>query len=322
MTLNVGIVSAGAMGTAMAQIISPNCDSIYLYARRKEVCDNINDTGYNFHYYPNTELHKNISAVNELEDLKSIDVLFLCIPSSIMREITSKLNKIVSKECIFVNTSKGLEKGTNKRMSEIIEEETNRQPIVLSGPNIASEMAKNNFSATTIAGSNKHDLEIVEKLLSTERFKVNANNDVIGTEWCGTIKNVLAISQGLCEGMAINANARLAIFTMSYNESKDLIEILGGKRDTVDDYCGFGDMVTASILNVSRNHTLGKLYGQKIVIDEKASGVLFEGKNTTKILKRICDEMNFNSLTVNFVYDVLINGKAPLEAFDELWRQM
>ena len=322
MTLNVGIVSAGAMGTAIAQIISPNCDHIYLYARRKEVCDNINDTGYNFHYYPNTELHKNISAVNELEDLKSVDVIFLCIPSSIMREITSKLNKIVSKECIFVNTSKGLEKDTNKRLSEIIEEETKRPPVVLSGPNIASEMAKNNFSATTIAGTNKDDLETVEKLLSTDRFKVNANNDVIGTEWCGTIKNVLAISQGLCEGMEINANARLAVFTMSYNETKDLIEILGGERDTVDDYCGFGDMVTASILNVSRNHTLGILYGQRIVIDEKASGVLFEGKNTTEILKGICEELNFNSLTVNFVYDVLINGKTPLEAFDELWKHM
>ena len=255
-------------------------------------------------------------------DLKSVDVIFLCIPSSIMREITSKLNKIVSKECIFVNTSKGLEKDTNKRMSEIIEEETKRPPVVLSGPNIASEMAKNNFSATTIAGTNKDDLETVEKLLSTDRFKVNANNDVIGTEWCGTIKNVLAISQGLCEGMEINANARLAVFTMSYNETKDLIEILGGERDTVDDYCGFGDMVTASILNVSRNHTLGILYGQRIVIDEKASGVLFEGKNTTEILKGICEELNFNSLTVNFVYDVLINGKTPLEAFDELWKHM
>lgn len=322
MPLNVGIVSAGAMGTAIAQIISPNCDNIYLYARRKEVCDYINNTGYNFHYYPNTKLHENISAVNELEDLKSVDVIFLCIPSSLMRDITSKLNKIVSKECIFVNTSKGLEKDTNKRMSEIIEEETNRPPIVLSGPNIASEMAKSNFSATTIAGTNNDDLEIIEKLLSTDRFKVNSNNDVIGTEWCGTVKNVLAISQGLCEGMEINANARLAVFTMSFNETKDLIEILGGKRDTVDDYCGFGDMVTASILNVSRNHTLGILYGQRIVIDEKASGVLFEGKNTTEILKGICKELNFNSLTVNFVYDVLINGKTPLEAFDELWKQM
>ena len=109
MSLNVGIVSAGAMGTAIAQIISPNCDNIYLYARRKEVCDNINNTGYNFHYYPNTKLHENISAVNELEDLKSVDVIFLCIPSSLMRDITSKLNKIVSKECIFVKDLKKIQ---------------------------------------------------------------------------------------------------------------------------------------------------------------------------------------------------------------------
>ena len=91
---------------------------------------------------------------------------------------------------------------------------------------------------------------------------------------------------------------------------------------TVDDYCGFGDIVTASTLTVSRNHTLGVLSGQGIVIDEKASGALFEGKNTTIIMKKLCDDLNVNSLTVDFVYDVIIKNVNPKNAFYKLWEQL
>ena len=129
----------------------------------------------------------------------------------------------------------------------------------------------------------------------------------------------MAISQGICEGLDINANARFALFTKSYSETKDLIEILGGKRETVDDYCGFGDIITASTLSVSRNHTLGVLYGQGIVVDEKSSGILFEGKNTTVILKKLCEDYNIKSLTVDFVYDVIVNKNNPKLAFNNFW---
>lgn len=319
MSLNVGIIGAGAMGTAISQTIAKNANKIYLYARKKEICDEINNKRYNSQYYPNVKLQDNILAVNDLNELKDANVLFLCIPSSVVRDITKKLVKITSDDCIFVNTAKGLEKNTNKRMGEVIKEEIKRSPVILSGPNIASEMVQNFFTATTIASENSDELKIIENLLSSDRFKVNSNNDIIGTEFCGIIKNVLAISQGICEGMNLNDNARFAIFTKSYNETKDLIEKLGGARDTVDDYCGFGDIVTASTLNVSRNHTLGVLYGQKIIIDEKASGVLFEGKNTTKIMKELCGELNYECLTVNFVYDVIIRKINPKESFKLFW---
>ena len=134
-----------------------------------------------------------------------------------------------------------------------------RSAVVLSGPNIASEMMKNLPSATTIASIKKKDLEIVKNVLSTPKLKVNTNHDVIGTEFCGIIKNILAISQGICKGMGINDNAKFAVFTKSYNETKCIIEKLGGNRSTVDDYCGFGDIITASTLNVSSKSYFGYL---------------------------------------------------------------
>lgn len=321
MSLNVGVIGAGAMGTAISQCIAPNTNKLLLYARRKEICDDINEGHINCEYHPSVKLHENIRAVNDLCDLKDVDVIFLCIPSSVMRQTMVQLNEIVSDKCIFVSTAKGIENKTNKRMSEVIKEETGRSVVVLSGPNIASEMMKNLPSATTIASIKKKDLEIVKSVLSTLKLKVNTNHDVIGTEFCGIIKNILAISQGICKGMGINDNAKFAVFTKSYNETKCIIEKLGGNRSTVDDYCGFGDIITASTLNVSRNHTLGIWYGQGVYLDEQ-TGVLFEGKNTAIVLKEICDKLNIECLTVNFVYDVIILKKSPKKAFYALWEKL
>lgn len=322
MTFNVGVIGAGSMGTAISQILAENVENLYLYARNNEICNEINTKHHNSIYYPNIILKDNIIGINNLEELSNVDIIFLCIPSSTIREITIKLNNIISKKCIIVSTAKGIEKNTNKRMTEIIEEIIKRPAVALSGPNIATEMVKNLPGSTTISCSDENYLKTVKNILETSEFKVNANTDVIGTEFCGVIKNVIAISQGIIEGLNMNDNARFALFTKSYNETKDLIEKIGGNRDTVDDYCGFGDIITASTLSVSRNHTLGVLHGQGIVIDEKSTGILFEGKNTVKILKQMCDKYNITCLTIDFVYDVIINKNNAKIAYTTFWENI
>ena len=188
MTLKIGVIGAGAMGTAISQSIAENADELFLYARKKEICDEINSTHYNSQYYPNLELKENIIGINDLNKLHEVDIIFLCIPSSTVREVTTELNKIISKDCILVTTAKGIESNTNKRMTEVIEEIIKRPAVALSGPNIASEMAKNLSTATTIACVNDDYLKKVKFALETKKFKVNANNDVVGTEFCGIIK--------------------------------------------------------------------------------------------------------------------------------------
>lgn len=316
----VGIIGAGSMGTALAQTIAKNT-KVLLYGRREIIVDDINKNGYNSQYFPGIKLHENIVAVNNYSELKDVNIIFLCIPSSVVRETVIELKKYV-KKCIYVNTAKGIENKSNKRMTEVIGELIGDDVVAFSGPNIASEMVKNFPASTTLGCDNEEYLNQVKDVLISDTFKVNALNDVIGTEFCGIVKNVIAISQGICEGMGINYNAKFTVFTRSFTEAKDIIEKLGGKRDTVDNYCGFGDIITASLLSVSRNQTLGVLYGKGIVVDEKATGILFEGKNTTKILKNICDELNINSLTVNFVYDVVIDKVNPKIAFSNLWENL
>lgn len=319
---SIGVVGAGAMGTAISQTICENTQKVLLYARREEIVNSINENHINREYFPNIRLEENIIGINDLSQLKDAKIIFLTLPSSTIREICRDLNKIISDDCVLVSTAKGLEKGSQKRMSQIIEEETGKPAVVLSGPNIASEMVMRTFSSASIACKNEQYLEKVKSALSTSKFKVSASDDVIGVEYCGVIKNVIAISQGICEGMKINDNARFSVFTKTYNETKDLIEKFGGNRSTVDDYCGFGDIITASTLNVSRNHTLGVLYGQKIVIDEKASGVLFEGKNTIIIMKDLCNKYNVECATVDFTYDVIIDRVNPKKAFEKFWDKL
>lgn len=321
MSFNVGIIGAGAMGTALAQTIAPNA-KVLLYARRDEVAQDINSTRINSQYFPTVRLHENIVAVSDFDDLQNVEVIFLCIPSSAMRTTITELNAVINDKCIYVNTAKGIENKTNKRMTEVIKEITKRDAVALSGPNIASEMVRGLFASATIACENEEYLNKVKMVLSTDIFKVNALNDVIGTEFCGIIKNVIAISQGICEGMDTNYNAKFTLFTKSYEEAKDIIEKIGGKRETVDDYCGFGDIITASTLSVSRNQTLGVLYGKGIIVDEEASNILFEGKNTVVILKQLCDNLNIESLTVNFVYDIIINKANPKTAFFDFWDKL
>lgn len=133
------------------------------------------------------------------------------------------------------------------------------------------------------------------------------------------MKNINAIANGICEGMNINENARYGILTKSFKDTITIIEAFGGVADTAHEYCGFGDLILTSTSSESRNHTLGILYGQKLIIDEAASGIVFEGKNSIRAVKDICSEHEINSDIVNFVYEVIIERVTPIKAFNTLW---
>ena len=322
MGLKVSVIGAGGLGTAIAQLTSVNTDSVYLHARRKKVVDDIIKTGYNTEYYPNLKLADNIIPVDDFSHIKECDIVFFCVPSFGIRNALKELSNYICDDCIIVSTAKGIEYPSLNTMSQIVVEYFKRSPVVFSGPNFAFEIALSLFTIANIASDDLKSLEPVKKVLTTDKFKAKVNNDVIGTEYCGVLKNINAIAYGICEGMNLNDNARYAVLTKGFNETKDIIESLGGKRETVSDYCGFGDLVLTATSRESRNHTLGMLYGQKIVVDEKASGIIFEGKNSIKAIKELCDKNSVNSTIVNFVYDVILNLTPPKIAFNNLWDEI
>lgn len=319
---DVGVIGAGSLGTALAQIIAQNVDNVYLQVRRAELSDSINETGYNLEYYPNTRLEDNIIATTDFNDLKDCEIIFLSIPSSAFRDTLKQLQGIISEDTILVTTAKGIEYPSLKSMGKLIEEYFNDEYVALSGPNFASEIVLNLPTVSNVASKNKEHSQRVKEVLTTKQFKVKVLDDVVGLEICGVIKNINAIANGICEGMNVNENARYGVLTKGFNDTIRIIESIGGKASTAGEYCGFGDLVLTSTSLESRNHTLGMLYGQRLIVDEKASGVVFEGKNSIMAIKDICDKNGIDSVIVDFVYDVIVKRIPPKFAFIDLWEKI
>ena len=319
MTLKVGVIGAGSLGTALSQTISENVDELLLHVRKQNLCDDINNTGYNTHYYPSQKLNDNIKATTDLKDLNDCEVIFLAIPSSAFRDTLNGLKGIISQDTILVTTAKGIEYPSLNTMGDLISEYFDENYVVLSGPNFASEIMLNQPTITNIASRKAENSQKVKEILTTKYFKVKIINDIRGIELCGVLKNINAIANGICEGMNINENARYGILTKSFKDTITIIEAFGGDSYTAHEYCGFGDLILTSTSSESRNHTLGILYGQKLIIDEAASGIVFEGKNSIRAVKDICAKNNINSDIVNFVYDVIIERVTPIKAFNTLW---
>jgi glycerol-3-phosphate dehydrogenase (NAD(P)+) len=204
-------------------------------------------------------------------------------------------------------------------MGDLISEYFDENYVVLSGPNFASEIMLNQPTVTNVSSRKSENSEKVKKVLTTKHFKVKIIDDIRGIELCGVLKNINAIANGICEGMNINENARYGILTKSFKDTITIIEAFGGVSETAHEYCGFGDLILTSTSSESRNHTLGMLYGQRIIVDEKASGIVFEGKNSIMAIKDICRNTNTESVIVDFVYDVIVKQIPPKIAFKSLW---
>ena len=319
MTLNVGVIGAGSLGTAIAQIMSENVNEVLLHVRKQELCDDINNKRYNTQYYPSQKLKENIKATVDVDDLKNCEIIFLAIPSSAFRDTLKNLKEVISNDTILVTTAKGIEYPSLKTMGDLISEYFDENYVALSGPNFASEIMLNQPTVTNISSRNPENSRKVKEVLATKQFKVKIIDDIKGIELCGVLKNVNAIANGICEGMNINENARYSILTRGFIDTIRIIESFGGNSDTAHEYCGFGDLILTSTSFESRNHTLGILYGQRLIIDEVARGIVFEGKNSIRAVKDICDNNSIHSDIVNFVYNVIIDKQAPIKAFNKLW---
>ena len=284
--------------------------------------NDIQNTQRNLEYFPNIQLSPNIEPIYKYESGLDSEIIFFCVPSSAVRDVSREVKDLINPETILVSTAKGIEYPSGKTMSQIIFEETGKHPVILSGPNFASEIVLNQPTATTIASSEAKGLGKVQKALTTEEFRVETTDDVVGTEMCSILKNINAIAYGICEGMNLNENARFAVLNKSFRETKEIVTRLGGKPETVDGFCGLGDMVLTSTSNQSRNHTLGILYGQKITVDEKSSSILFEGKKSVMAIKQVCNQNRINCDVCEFTNAVLNHQESPEIAFRELWSKM
>ena len=263
----VAVLGAGSWGTTFAKVVADAAQSeVVLWARREEIAEEINTSHTNASYLGQTELPERITATAGLaEAVDGADVVVLAVPAQSLRGHLAEVKASLKSDAIVVSLIKGLERGTNQRMSEVIAAEldlSDARIAVVSGPNLAMEIAREEPTASVVACRDHDVAEKIAALCSSPYFRPYTNTDVTGVEIAGIVKNVIALAVGICDGQRLGDNSKASVITRGLAETTRLAGTLGGKLETFSGLAGLGDLVATCASPLSRNRSAGRLLGE------------------------------------------------------------
>lgn len=318
----VVILGCGSWGTALATVISHTASEVTLIGRNQEVLDDINNNHRNQRYLAGSELAPNISASAELSVASEADLLLFVVPSSATRCMAEKIAALELKpNAILLACAKGIERGTGKRMSEILGELLPAQPLaVLSGPNHAEEVCKGLATATVLGSDNEEITTYLQGLFTSPSFRSYTCTDLAGMEWGGAIKNVFAIASGIATGLGLGDNATAGLVTRGLAEMIRLGTALGGRPDTFVGLSGVGDLIATCYSHHSRNYRAGISIGKGNTVQQTldAEGMVVEGIPNTQSIHEAAQRAGVRTPLIDAVYAVLYQDKPAAEALHEL----
>lgn len=254
----IAVLGGGSWGTTTASVISRQCDAV-LWARDVQIVDQINRYHTNTRYLADAALHPKLTATTALQvAVENADAVLIAVPSSHFREVLMSALPDMPRDIPVISLSKGLEKGSRMRMTEIIRDVSPHSiPGVLTGPNLAREIVAGQAAASVLA-LEKHDAALsLQPTLNNGLFRVYTNQDVVGCELGGVLKNIIAIAVGMGDGLGAGDNTRAALITRGLAEMSRLGEALGGKAETFAGLAGMGDMIATCTSPQSRNRHVG-----------------------------------------------------------------
>jgi len=271
--LKVGVVGGGSWGTALANLLCLKGFKVDLWTFEKEVKNQIKKNRENKLFLPGFSLSTNLFPSNDIARVVSDkDLLLVVVPSHVMRETALKFAEHVLQDTVVVSASKGIENKTHLTMYGVLREILHKIPgnrfAVLSGPSFAREVAKKVPTLVTVASKDPETAGFVQQVFATPYFRVYTNNDVIGVELGGAVKNVIAIAAGIIDGLGLGLNTRAALITRGLTEIRRLGIKLGANPRTFAGLAGVGDLLLTCTGDLSRNHTLGKKIGEGEKINE------------------------------------------------------
>ncbi len=322
---NIGVIGAGSWGTAIANLLADKGYLIDLWAYEKEVKNNILDKHENTLFLPNIKLSKKITPFNDLKKVATKNkILIIVVPSHIMRNITQKISKYINKNSIIITASKGIEEKTHLTMFGVIKDsipQLNEDNIVvLSGPSFANEVANKVPTVISVASKNIDIAIYIQHIFATDYFRVYVNNDPIGLELGGAIKNIIAIAAGFVDGMELGFNTRAAVITRGLAEIRRIGIKLGANPHTFSGLSCVGDLILTCTGNLSRNYTVGKLLGKGMTLDEiqKSRKTVAEGVINTKSVYNLAKKLDIELPIINEVYKALYEKACPKDSIKRL----
>ncbi|WP_374947198.1 NAD(P)H-dependent glycerol-3-phosphate dehydrogenase [Agreia sp.] len=262
----VTVLGAGSWGTTFAKILADGGSDVTLWARRPELAREISEAKRNSDYLPGINLPLAVTATSSLaEALARAEMVFVSIPSQSLRDNLAAIRPLLPADALVISLMKGVEKKSGLRMSEVIElgVEIERDRIaVASGPNLALEIAKEQPTAAVISSQSLETAQRVAMAASNRYFRSFVNTDVIGTEFGGVLKNLIAVAIGIVDGVGYGENTKASIITRGLAEMTDFAVAYGAQADTLSGLAGLGDLIATSSSSLSRNNTAGRLLGQ------------------------------------------------------------
>jgi len=325
--MKAAILGTGAWGSALAQVLADNGHDVHMWGIDQNQVNNIN-AGNVDSFFEGISLPKNIHASTELKDVvKDSELIVIAVPTFAIKSTIQQMEQHLTLKPYIVSVAKGFDPETKDFVSNTIRNaisSSKRHEITtLAGPSFAVEVLHRMPTAVTSASPDINCALFIQKAFSNEYFRVYSNDDEIGAETAGAIKNVIAIAAGCLEGMGYETNTRSALITRGLSEMATYALSLGGKRTTIYGLTGVGDLVLTCSSSESRNYRLGKLIGETNNAKEVLSNnkMTAEGVSATKILHERFKEANIEMPICDYIYKVLYENVSPKEAIKDLMKR-
>ena len=291
----ISVIGGGSFGTVIANIIALNGHDVRFWMRSEEMVSEVNTVHENSQYLPGYKLNERVVATeNMVTAVGSSEIIFVAVPSSSFRDVVKNVVRHSLEEAIFVSATKGIEVDSFVLMSQILIEEAPKAVVgVLSGPNLAKEIASKNLTGTVIASNHEEVRKRVKEILKSEFFRVYTNDDMFGVELGGSLKNIYAIIAGIAHALGMGYNTNSMLVTRSLTEMARFGSELGADPMTFLGLSGVGDLIVTCSTPLSRNYRLGLALGQGKSVAEATEevGQVAEGVNTLKQVKEKAEEL-------------------------------
>lgn len=319
------VLGAGAMGTAVSYLLAYNKNEVLMWARRKEICDQINKKRQNPGYMPGLVIPESVNATTDLrESIATASKIIIAIPSHGVYNLCTKLNKHVPPKMCWLSVVKGIDTHTKSSVSQLLHSKLDideEKIAALSGPNFAIEIANRIPTIAVIGSTSDHTATVFRKSLMNDYFLIEKTDDVNGVEIGGVLKNIGAIAVGLVDGLNLGDNTRGLITTSYLKEALEVgSKVFDARIDTLLGPACLGDMITTAFSNKSRNRVLGLLASKCITRIPELTFVA-EGKNNAEMIKSLAGKHKIEVPVTDFVYSTL-KGVKPLIAFNILWKRL
>ncbi|MEZ5041835.1 MAG: NAD(P)H-dependent glycerol-3-phosphate dehydrogenase [Saprospiraceae bacterium] len=324
MKLRIALLGGGSWGTTVASLTAQNTPTT-LWAKNTATVDDINKYHRNERYLPGATLTESLKATHSLKKaVEAADVIVMGVPSQSFRHVLEDAKPHIRPWVPIISLAKGLEQGTRMRMTEVIETVMPGHPAgVLTGPNLAREIMAGQAAASVIAMVDDTIALALQKVFRTGLFRVYTNEDVIGCELGGALKNVIAIAVGMGDGAGAGDNTRAAVITRGLAELTRLGVAMGGSPQTFAGLAGMGDLVATCISSLSRNRHVGFQLGRGRTLEEiiNEMSMVAEGVKTCTVVMELAKQLNIEMPISREVYNVVHEGNTVKDAFRGLLRQ-